>query len=47
VATGRTNREVAAELYVSEKAVEYHLSNIYGKLGISNRRQLSERLNDP
>ena len=35
-----TNREVAADLYVSEKAVEYHLRNIFGKLGISSRREL-------
>ena len=41
---GRTNQEAAAELYVSQKTVEYHLSNIYAKLGISSRRQLGEAL---
>ena len=40
VAKGLTNREVAAELYVSQKAVEYHLSNVFAKLGITSRRQL-------
>jgi ATP/maltotriose-dependent transcriptional regulator MalT len=40
VGRGLTNREVAAELYVSQKAVEYHLSNIYGKLGIRSRQGL-------
>jgi DNA-binding CsgD family transcriptional regulator len=40
VARGLTNREVAGELYFSEKAVEYHLGNVFGKLGISSRRQL-------
>jgi ATP/maltotriose-dependent transcriptional regulator MalT len=40
VATGMTNREVAAALYVSDKAVEYHLKNIFGKLGVSSRREL-------
>jgi DNA-binding CsgD family transcriptional regulator len=43
VASGRTNREVAAELYVSEKAVEYHLGNVFAKLGIRSRRQLRDR----
>jgi DNA-binding NarL/FixJ family response regulator len=37
---GLTNNEVAGEMYVSEKAVEYHLRNVYDKLGISSRREL-------
>jgi DNA-binding CsgD family transcriptional regulator len=44
IADGRTNQEAAAELYVTQKTVEYHLSNIYTKLGISSRRQLAEAL---
>jgi ATP/maltotriose-dependent transcriptional regulator MalT len=40
VVKGMTNREVAAELYVSSKAVEYHLRNIFGKLGVSSRGEL-------
>ncbi|MBM9510313.1 AAA family ATPase [Actinacidiphila acididurans] len=44
IAGGRTNQEAAAELYVSQKTVEYHLSNIYAKLGISSRRRLAEAL---
>jgi DNA-binding CsgD family transcriptional regulator len=40
VAKGLTNPEVAGELYISRKAVEYHLGNIYGKLGIKSRREL-------
>ena len=40
VAKGYSNPEVAAELYVSRKAVEYHLGNIYSKLGIASRREL-------
>jgi ATP/maltotriose-dependent transcriptional regulator MalT len=44
VAKGMTNREVAAELYVSTKAVEYHLRNIFGKLGIKSRNDLQAAL---
>jgi DNA-binding CsgD family transcriptional regulator len=40
VATGMTNKEVAANLYVSAKAIEYHLGNIFTKLGLSSRREL-------
>lgn len=44
VVLGLLNREVAAELVVSVKTIEFHLSNIYAKLGIQSRRQLAERL---
>jgi DNA-binding NarL/FixJ family response regulator len=44
VVKGMTNREVAAELYVSTKAVEYHLRNIYGKLGVTSRGELRASL---
>jgi DNA-binding NarL/FixJ family response regulator len=37
VATGRTNRTIAADLYLSEKTVARHVSNILGKLGLSSR----------
>ena len=40
VSRGLTNGEVAAELYVSKKAVEFHLGNIFAKLGLTSRRQL-------
>jgi DNA-binding NarL/FixJ family response regulator len=40
VAENLTNNEVAARLFVSEKTVEYHLSHVFVKLGISSRRQL-------
>ena len=44
VASGKTNREVASELYLSTKAVEYHLANIFRKVGVRSRHQLSARL---
>ena len=34
VAEGKTNREVAASLYLSERTVEGHLSHVFGKLGV-------------
>jgi ATP/maltotriose-dependent transcriptional regulator MalT len=37
VATGRTNREIAADLFLSEKTVARHLSNIFTKIGVASR----------
>ena len=37
VAEGKTNREVAAALFLSERTVEGHLSHVFGKLGVSSR----------
>ena len=44
VATGRTNQQVAGELFVSVKAIEFHLTNIFAKLGIRSRREVSAAL---
>jgi DNA-binding NarL/FixJ family response regulator len=43
-AEGRTNREIAYELFVTLKTVEGHLSRAYGKLGIDGRAQLARVL---
>ena len=43
-AEGRTNREIAHELYLTIKTVEGHLSRAYTKLGIDGRTQLSRVL---
>jgi DNA-binding NarL/FixJ family response regulator len=37
VAAGRTNKAIAAELVLSERTVERHVSNIFAKLGVSSR----------
>jgi DNA-binding CsgD family transcriptional regulator len=37
VAAGRTNKAIAAELVLSERTVERHVSNIFAKLGVSTR----------
>jgi DNA-binding NarL/FixJ family response regulator len=37
VAAGRSNREIAKELWLSEHTVKYHLTNVYRKLGVSGR----------
>ena len=41
VAAGRTNREVAAELYMGLRTVEAHLSAVYRKLGVRSRSELA------
>jgi DNA-binding CsgD family transcriptional regulator len=43
-ASGLTNREVAATVYVSPKTVEVHLSRAYRKLGIRSRAELGARM---
>jgi len=40
VGKGLSNPEVAAELFISRKAVEYHLGNIYAKCGLQGRQEL-------
>jgi DNA-binding CsgD family transcriptional regulator len=47
VAEGRTNREVAAALFLSERTVEGHLSRVFGKLGVRSRTELARVLASP
>jgi DNA-binding NarL/FixJ family response regulator len=37
VLAGYTNKAIAAEIYISEKTVEFHLDNIYTKIGVRTR----------
>jgi DNA-binding CsgD family transcriptional regulator len=41
VADGLTNREVAAQLFLSPRTIDFHLRNVYKKLGISSRMALA------
>lgn len=43
-AEGRTNREVAAELFLGERTVAGHLTRVYAKLGVRSRTELARRL---
>ncbi|WP_222130256.1 LuxR family transcriptional regulator [Nocardioides deserti] len=46
-ADGLTNRQIAEELVVTVKAVEWHLSHVYRKLGITSRTRLAATLGAP
>jgi DNA-binding CsgD family transcriptional regulator len=46
VASGMTNREAAEALFVTKKAVEFHLGNVYRKLGVRGRDELADALSD-
>ncbi|HEX2421001.1 MAG TPA: AAA family ATPase [Acidimicrobiia bacterium] len=44
VGQGATNREAAAALFVNYKTIEYHLGNVYRKLGVRSRTELANAL---
>ena len=46
VAAGMGNREVASELFVSIKTVQFHLTRIYAKLRVRSRTQLAAHFRD-
>ena len=44
LAEGRTTRETAAAMFLSPKTIEYHLRNVYRKLAVRSRAELSEAM---
>jgi DNA-binding CsgD family transcriptional regulator len=44
LAEGRTTREAAAAMFLSPKTIEYHLRNVYRKLGVRSRPELAESM---
>jgi DNA-binding CsgD family transcriptional regulator len=43
-AGGRTNVEIGAQLFLSTRTIEWHLSKVYAKLGVGSRRELRRAL---
>jgi DNA-binding NarL/FixJ family response regulator len=43
VQRGLSNREIGARIFLSPRTVEWHLRNVFGKVGVSSRRELRDK----
>lgn len=46
VCAGASNKKAADELFIGAKTVQYHLTRIYAKLGVTSRTELAARYRD-
>ncbi|MFF4139053.1 helix-turn-helix transcriptional regulator [Streptomyces mirabilis] len=45
-ASGLTNPEIATQLFVTTSTIEFHLSRVFRKLGITSRKQIGRKLSE-
>ncbi len=46
IAAGKTNKEIAADIYVEVSTVKTHINNLYSKLSVSNRKEALARFEE-
>ena len=44
IGQGKTNKEIASQLFLSPKTIEYHLTNTYRKLGVHSRAEVARAI---